>query len=113
MKRTMGLLAVVAVLGVVSSFVLAADPTSKPVGTEGTFVKMDGANLVMTVKDKNTPFLTDDTTAVTVDGKEGTKLTDLKAGMKLVVTMNDGKPGAAVTVAKVVAKSPATPKAAA
>jgi hypothetical protein len=105
----MGLLALVAVVGVVSAFAFAADPATKPAGTEGVFVKVVGAKLVMTVKDKEATILTDDKTVVTLDGKDA-KLADLKAGMTLVVTMTDA---AAPTAAKVEAKTAVAAKVAA
>jgi hypothetical protein len=108
MKRTMGLLTLVAVVGLVSSFAFAAaaDATSKPAATKGVFVKVDGTNLVVTVEKVDTTIATDDKTTVTVDNAAA-KLADLKAGMKVSVTMADG----GKVAAKVEAKTAPAPKA--
>jgi hypothetical protein len=102
--RTMSLLAALAVVGMVAGFALAAAPVApaKASTLEGTFVKVDGAKLVLTVKDKETTVATTDKTTVTLDGKDA-KLADLKAGVKLVVTLTDAT---APTAAKVEATTP-------
>ena len=107
MKQLMALLAVVAVVGFVGSFALAAETTTKPTVLEGKFVKMDEGKLVMKAGDKETTVLTNDKTTVIVDGKDGGKLADLKAGMMLRVTLTDA---ADATAAKVQAKTPPATK---
>ena len=106
MKRTMGLLTLVAVVGFVASFAMADTPASKPAATKGMFVKVDGTNLVLTVEKVETTIATDDKTTVTVDGA-AVKLADLKVGMRVAVTLADG----GKVAAKVEAKTAPAPKA--
>jgi len=89
------LLAMVALLGMVS-FCAAQDA---PKSMTGTVVKVDGANVTVKAGEKEVVVVTDDKTAVTVDGKEA-KVADLKAGMAVTVTPDTG------TAAKIVATTP-------
>ena len=91
------LLAVVAVLGMVS-FCAAQDA---PKSLTGTVVKVDGANVTVKAADKEVVVVTDENTAVTVDGAEA-KVADLKAGMAVIVTPDTG------TATKIVATTPKT-----
>lgn len=99
----MKLLAVVAVLGLVTGFALAADEVKT---LSGTIVKVDGAKVTVKVGDKEIVVITDDKTVVTVDGKDA-KVADLKAGEKVVVTPAEGT--ATKIEAKIDAKSVPVP----
>jgi hypothetical protein len=93
------LLAVAVVLGLVSFCVAQAEQA--PASLTGTVVKVDGANVTVKAAEKEVVVVTDDKTAVTVDGKEA-KVADLKAGMTVEITPATG------TAAKIVATSPKT-----
>jgi hypothetical protein len=64
---------------------------SRPAGLEGAFVKMDGNNLVLKVKDGDKlvekTVLTTDKTTVTIGDAAG-KLSDLKADQRIAVTLD-------------------------
>lgn len=99
MKRTMMLLGIVAVVGLVAGTVLSQEAAPAPL--KGTVVKVDAPKVVVKVGDKEVTVTTDDKTAVVVDGKEA-KLADLKAGMPVAVTPAEGTAAkiAATTVVK-------------
>jgi len=109
MSKLIALLAVVAVAGAV--FAMTPTTTSKPAGLEGTFVKMDGAKLLMKVKEGDKmvdkTVLTTDKTTVKV-GDADAKLTDLKEGQRILVTLDDK--AAEPTAASVKARAVRTPK---
>ena len=98
MKSVLKLLCLVAVVGFVSSTVLAARNnagTTKPDALHGKVLRVDGANLVVNVKESKeavpTPvsIATDDKTVITLDGAAA-KLADLKEGMRVNVTPKTG-----------------------
>jgi hypothetical protein len=89
MYRTLAL--VVAVVALVCFVAAPAQAEKKADTVEGTFVKVDGKTL--TVKDKDAKEHSCEVAAdakVTCDGKE-CKVDDLKAGVKVKVTLTDKK----------------------
>ena len=92
MYRTLALvLAVVALVCFVAAPALADSSLQKDETAEGTFVKVDGKTL--TIKDKDNKEHSCELAAdakVSCDGKE-CKVTDLKAGYKVKVTLTDKK----------------------
>lgn len=108
MNRLVAALVLVAFVGAVASLAIAED-TPKEFTFKGTFVKVDGTDVVMTMKHgdvtKDRTFKTDDKTVVTIDGKDG-KLADLKVGMMLEITRPIGDNSPAT---KIVATTPAPP----
>lgn len=59
-------------------------------GLTGVVVKVDGQNLVLTVKTKEVTIATDAKTKIVIDGKAGGKLADLKAGTQVKVIPETG-----------------------
>ena len=92
------ILAAVAVLGM-ASYLMGDEPTSKPTKgpynhLRGKVVKVDGANLIISVHHKNedakeVTVKTDSKTVVVIDQDEA-KLADLKEGMNVLVTPKEG-----------------------
>jgi len=100
------LLAGCLVMGLACMAAMAAD--EKPAeqkSLHGKVVKVDGTNLIVSVKErgakeaKEVTVATDDKTVVTLDGKDA-KLADLTAGMRVKVTPATG------TATKIEAKTP-------
>jgi hypothetical protein len=71
---------------------------------KGTISSIDGTTVVVSVANKKTgttkdqKIKTDDSTKITLDGKDA-KLADLKAGQLVEVTRGEGKGAAAATIA--------------
>jgi hypothetical protein len=115
--KTVKLLAMVAVVGLFTYALVAADDAPKPErakGLRGVVVKVDGANVTIKKMAKEEAdrvevvVLTDDKTKVTIEDKDA-KVADLKADMRVLITPEDaGKDKAALTI-KVM--KPRTPKA--
>jgi hypothetical protein len=96
------ILAAVAVLGM-ASYMMGDEPTKGPTSEpakknwdhiRGKVLKVDGTNLVITVKHKGeeakeVTVKTDGKTVVEID-KEEAKLADLKEGMNVLVTPKEG-----------------------
>ena len=101
MSKLIAMLAVVAVASAV--FAMTPTTTSKPTGLEGAFVKMDGATLVLKVKEGDKTVektvLTTDKTTVKV-GDADAKLTDLKEGQRIAVTLDEKATEATATAVK-------------
>ena len=107
MNRLLAVLAVVVVAGAVVATAVAT--TSKPAVVEGAFVKVDGNSLVMKVKDGDKmvekTLLTTEKTTVKI-GDADSKLSDLKEGQRIAVTLDaDNK-----TAVSVKARAASTPK---
>lgn len=113
MSKVIAMLAVVAVAGAAFAAIGVATtaPTSKPAAMSGAFVKMDGAKLVMTVKEGDKQVektvLTTDKTTVKV-GDADAKLTDLKEKQMISVTLDEKATEPTATAVK--ARAAATPK---
>ncbi len=88
--RALSLLLAVAVFGVVSAPVSAADKDDKNTHT-GTFVKADGNKFTMKDKDgkEHSHTLARDAKVLAADGTE-CKLTDIKKGARIRVTTKPG-----------------------
>jgi hypothetical protein len=92
MSRVIAMLALVAVASAAFAMAPATKPASAPASVKGAFVKMDGAKLLMKVKEGDKivdkTVLTTDKTTVKVGDAEG-KLADLKEGQEITVTLDD------------------------
>jgi RNase P/RNase MRP subunit p29 len=59
-------------------------------GITGKVVKVDGNNLVITIKKQEVTVATDDKTRIVIDGKAGGRLADLQADMQVKVIPETG-----------------------
>jgi hypothetical protein len=108
--KCMSLLMIAVLVAGISVAAIAQD-APKADNLRGRVVKVDGTNLTISVKQKDSTdrkevvVKTDDKTTVTIDDKEA-KLADLKADMRVTITPADG------VATKIVAKTakPAAPK---
>jgi len=89
--KVVGLLAALAVVGLVFGTVCGVEKDAKPVAKTlvGTVVKVDGDKVVVKAGDKEVTVATDKDTKVTLDGKEA-KIGDLKAKMPVTITPAEG-----------------------
>lgn len=116
MKKFVALVVLVAFVGSVAGLVVAEDTPheSKDMVIKGAFVKVQKVEektlvvvkVVREEKEREIKVLTNDKTAVTVDGAEGKAVTDLKEGMTLEITKPRQRDAAAT---KIVAKTPPAP----
>jgi len=112
MKIVFALLLSLGMFGFVSR-AYAADPPAadkkadekKAKNVRGEVVKVDGNKITIKVKDKEVVVTTDDKTQVTIEGNAG-KVSDLKAGQKVVVTPAEGT-ATKISVPKAKEKKPA------
>jgi hypothetical protein len=96
MKLVLALVVAFGMLGFVAR-AKAADPAPAPAKADekkaksvrGEVVKVEGNKVTVKTKDKEVVVVTDDKTQVTIEGAPG-KVTDLKAGQKVVVTPAEG-----------------------
>lgn len=105
--KTVKLLAMVAVVGLVSYALMAADGgTEKPKGIRGKITKVGEKSITIQTfareeADRKTlEIAVDDKTAVTIEGKEA-KVADLKADMRVFITpetASDKVPAATIKV---------------
>jgi hypothetical protein len=106
--KTVKLLAMVAVVGLVSYALVAAegDAPKRPAGLRGVITAVAGADGILTIKKMakeeadrvEVKVLTNADTKVTIEDKDA-KVADLKADMRVLITPEDaGKDKAAVTI---------------